>query len=87
MKFKELQDLADKVKEKTKKTVFISVEYWNHVPDDRKKIEYGFWQPRECHVFLKTSRALKQHMENILSPDVDEGVELDEKEEECQKQD
>ena len=83
MKFKELQDLANTVADKLKEYVSVGVSYDNH--PHTKELVYEFYHEKGPNTLkFKTVQNLKAHMENILNPPVDEGVELDEKEEACQ---
>jgi len=80
MKFKELQDLADTVADKLKEYVSVGVDYGNHT-SGTKGLTYEFYRESgDCTLKFPTVQELKAHMENILNPPADEGVELDESE-------
>ena len=74
MNFIELKKLADRIVEKTEKYTSISAEYDKH-PSGSSDLEYRFYQPDNRTKF-KTVQELKYHMENILNPPADEGVDI-----------
>ena len=75
MKFKTLQKLADAVADKLGKYVSIEVEY-NCYSDTSQQILYCFYSQGDAHRGFDTAQELKTHMENILNPVDDEGVEV-----------
>ena len=79
MKFKELKDLADKVSQKINIAVFVSVNYWNFARSKRKELQYSFYREDAVGtIYFDTALELKEHMEKILNPVADEGVEINE---------
>ena len=76
MEFKKLQDLADRVAEKLEKPVCISVDYW-YFSKDSKRAEYHFYTSESSGTKdFPTVQELNAHMENILNPKEDEGLDL-----------
>jgi len=78
MNFSELIEMADKIVEKTGIYTSVMVEYDNH-PNGFHDLEYRFYQPVNLVIF-KTAHEIKYHMESILNPVEDEGIELEGKE-------
>ena len=79
MKFAELIELADRIVEKTGVYTSVESEYSNH-PNGLTELRYNFYQANGQTIKFNTAQLLKAHMENILNPVADEGVELEEKE-------
>ena len=77
MKFDELAKLADKVSKKAGLAVNISVSYWRFIRTDRKELECSFYlEDAKKTICFDTALKLKNHMENILNPVEDEGIEI-----------
>jgi len=74
MKFEELVKIADRIVEKTGKYTSVAIEYDKH-PNGSHELEYKFYQPSGINKF-KTAQELKYHMENIISPLTDEGIDI-----------
>lgn len=77
MKFKELIDLADKVAAKTGYATNVGVTYWQFIRSDHKELQYSFYREDATGTkYFNSVFDLKAHMENILNPVDDEGVEI-----------
>jgi len=79
MKFNELIELADKVAEKTEMAVNVGVTYWRFIRSDGKELKYSFYREDATGTkYFNTALELKSHMENILNPVEDEGIDINE---------
>lgn len=76
MKFTELAELADRLSEKLGKYVTASVTRKSHKLRD-KETEYELYIQDEGFFKFKTATGLRAHMENLLDPNQDEGLELE----------
>ena len=74
MKFSELQNLADKVAEHTEEYTAVHVRYCRFFHKQERALDYIFYNNSE-KVFA-TAQQLKAHMERIINPLIDEGVEV-----------
>ena len=75
MKFAEIEKLAYALRDKRKKYVSVSVVRHSYF-DGSSETEYKFYIDGQRTIFFKTAQELRAHMENILNPPADEGVEL-----------
>lgn len=79
MKFKELIELADRVAVNTGCATQIAVTFWNFVRSENKELQYSFYREDAAGTkYFNSALELKTHMENILNPVADEGVEIEE---------
>lgn len=78
MKFEELEKLADATRDKISGYVSVSLTY-QRFESGRVEREYRFYQSNgggHRSAVYDTSGKLKRHMEEILNPPKDEGVEV-----------
>jgi hypothetical protein len=78
MKFSELSELAEKVRKKTGEYTSVSI-ISNHFESGNTETEYTFYRETFTHgsIRFKTVQELRAHMENLLTPPIDEGVEIE----------
>ena len=74
--FKELQDLADKIRDKTGESCFISVGYWAY--KDRGSLAYTLYQADPGNKIYDTVKDIKDAMNELINASVDDGVSLKE---------
>ena len=82
MKLTELNELVDRVADKTDEYVSISIIY-NNFPTGTKETYYTFYREKGLrHENFDTVQDIKSYMENILSPIADEGIDINDMAEE-----
>jgi len=76
MNFIELEKLADSVSNKIGEAVCIGVSYWHHRSGTKEK-KYTFYRETGTRTIdFDSVLILKSHMENILNPSIDEGIDI-----------
>jgi hypothetical protein len=73
--FSELTELANKISRDKKDYVSISLRHACLFANKRNETSYFFYNNGERQ--FNTAQELRLHMENILNPPVDEGVEVE----------
>uniref|UniRef100_A0A6M3LUI7 Uncharacterized protein n=1 Tax=viral metagenome TaxID=1070528 RepID=A0A6M3LUI7_9ZZZZ len=77
MKFEELTELADRVAKKTGKATYVGVSYWRFIRSKHKELKYSFYsEDAKGTIYFNSAQELKAHMEKILNPVEDEGIDL-----------
>ena len=75
--FKDLQNLADKIRDKTGKACCVSVEYWAH-RNGENDLKYSIYLEDEDTQAFDSIKMLKAAMNDIINPPKDDGITLSE---------
>ena len=79
MRFTELAELADKVADRLKEYVSVDINYSNYL-SGTKETQYSFYrESSKGSIYFGSAQELKAHMENIVNPVKDEGIDINDK--------
>ena len=74
MNLKQFTAIADKAKEKFGKSSHVAISYWAFSHCEGTQLRYTLYIDRKISKEFTTTQELKQAVENLLNPPVDEGI-------------